>query len=58
MFLINLMIAPIPAKLSPTAAIIANMFQYKVKSFILYDVNKSVIVKGGVMEFCILHCQG
>ena len=52
------MIAPIPAKLSPTAAIIANMFQYKVKSFILYDVNKSVIVKGGVMEFCILHCQG
>ena len=31
------MIAPIPAKLSPTAAIIANMFQYNVKSPIPYD---------------------
>ena len=40
------MTAKIPAKANPTAMQIPQMFQYKVKSFILYDVNKKRYCQG------------
>ena len=46
------MTAKIPAKANPTAIQIPQMFQYKVKSFIPYDVNKKCYcqVKKGVLR--------